>query len=124
MKKTYRVTVHIKNQGRSISTDVNQGEYILKAFEKSGNKLPFSCRNGCCTTCAVRVLSGEIDHKEAMGVSMELRKMGYGLLCVARAYGPLEVITQDDDEVYELQFGRNFGQGTTRKAPPWEFEED
>ena len=70
----------------------------------------------------MRVLKGKIDHKEAMGLSKELRKMGYGLLCVARATGPLEVETQDEDEVYELQFGRHFGQGTVRQAIPMEEE--
>ena len=124
MDQSHKITIHLKNQGRSISTTVKEGDYILETFEKEGKLLPYSCRHGCCTTCAVRILSGDIDYKEAMGVSGELRKMGYGLLCVARAFGPLEVITQDEDEVYELQFGRNFGVGTTRKAPPWEFEED
>jgi ferredoxin len=44
------------------------------------------------------------------------------LLCVARATGPLEVETQDEDEVYELQFGRHFGRGTVRSALPLEEE--
>jgi ferredoxin len=51
-----------------------------------------------------------------------VRAQGYGLLCVARATGPLEVETQDDDEVYELQFGRHFGRGQVRPGLPLDEE--
>ncbi len=51
-----------------------------------------------------------------------LRQQGYGLLCVARALGPLEVETQDEDEVYELQFGRYFGRGPVRPGLPLDDE--
>ena len=122
MRRRHRITIHWRQQKRTIVHEVPEGDYILRSFELQGDPLPFSCRNGCCTTCAVRVLKGKIDHKEAMGLSKELRKMGYGLLCVARATGPLEVETQDEDEVYELQFGRHFGQGTVRQAIPMEEE--
>jgi ferredoxin len=36
--------------------------------------------------------------------------------------GPLEAITQDEDEVYELQFGRHFGRGQVRPGLPLEEE--
>jgi ferredoxin len=49
-----------------------------------------------------------LDQTEAMGLSKEMRSKGYGLLCVAKAIGPLEVETQDEDEVYDLQFGQYF----------------
>ena len=46
-----------------------------------------------------------------------------GLLCVARAVGPLVAETQDEDEVYDLQFGRHFGRGKiTRDIPLEELE--
>ena len=41
---------------------------------------------------------------------------------MARATGPLEVETQDEDEVYDLQFGRFFGRGRVRPGLP--IEED
>ena len=86
--------------------------------EAQGVDLPFSCRNGACTTCAVRVLSGEIAQPEAVGLSPKLRADGYALLCVSYACSDLEVETQDEDEVYELQFGRYFGKGRVRAGLP------
>jgi ferredoxin len=68
------------------------------------------------------VLEGQIDQREALGLSRELRERGYGLLCVARATGPLVVETQDEDEVYELQFGRHFGRGRIKAGLPLDEE--
>ena len=120
MRPQHRITVHWRQQNRTITHEVAEGDYILRSFELKGDPLPFSCRNGCCTSCAVRVLEGELDQREAMGLSKELRARGYGLLCVARATGPLEAETQDEDEVYELQFGRHFGRGSVRAGLPLE----
>jgi len=122
MTRTYPITIHWRQANRVICRDVAEGEYILRSFEQQGEPLPFSCRNGCCTACAVRVLSGEIDQREALGLSRELRARGYGLLCVARATGPLELETQDEDEVYDLQFGRFFGRGRVRPGLPLDEE--
>jgi ferredoxin len=120
MARTFPVTVHWRQTGRVIHHEVQEGDYILRSFEAAGDALPFSCRQGCCTACAVRVLSGQIDHREALGLSQELRRRGYGLLCVARAIAPLEVETQEEDEVYELQFGRHFSRGRVRSGLPLE----
>jgi ferredoxin len=122
MTQTYPITVHWRQAGRTITHDVPEGEEILQSFERQGDPLPFSCRQGCCTACAVRVLEGSIDDRQSLGLSRELRNRGYGLLCVARATGPLVVETQDEDEVYELQFGRHFGRGRVRPGLPLEDE--
>ena len=124
MNKTYKVTIRNKETGKTYIEYVDSEEYILKEFEKKGFKLAFSCRNGCCTSCAVKIISGKLDQTEAMGLSQPLKDEGYALLCVAKAIEDIEVETTYYDEVYELQFGQFFGKGKTRKAPPWEFEED
>ncbi len=122
MTQTYPITVHWRQAGRTITHEVPDGEEILLSFERQGDPLPFSCRQGCCTACAVRVLEGTIDDRQSLGLSRELRNRGYGLLCVARATGPLVVETQDEDEVYELQFGRHFGRGQVRPGLPLDEE--
>ena len=122
MRPSHRITIHWRQEGRTITHDVPEGDYILHSFEEQGDPLPFSCRNGCCTACAVRVQNGSLDQREAMGLSKELRAKDCGLLCVARAVGPLEAETQDEDEVYELQFGRHFGKGRVTTRIPIEEE--
>ncbi|MBG0743063.1 2Fe-2S iron-sulfur cluster binding domain-containing protein [Cylindrospermopsis raciborskii LB2897] len=120
MAQTHTITVHNRQTGLSHRVQVPDDRYILHSAENNGVELPFSCRNGACTTCAVRVLSGEIYQPEAIGLSPELRRQGYALLCVSYACSNLEVETQDEDEVYELQFGRFFGKGKVRAGFPVE----
>lgn len=118
MSRTYKIKVHDRHTGTQYTLQVPEDRYILHSAEQQGTELPFSCRNGACTTCAVRVLSGEIYQPEAIGLSPELRRQGYALLCVSYPCSDIEVETQDEDEVYELQFGRYFGRGKVKVGLP------
>lgn len=118
MVQRYTVQIHNRQTQTDQSVEVGEDRYILHSAEAQGVELPFSCRNGACTTCAVRVLSGELDQPEAIGLSPKLKERGYALLCVSYPRSDLEVETQDEDEVYELQFGRYFGKGKVRAGLP------
>ncbi len=118
----HQVIIHDRQRNQTYTVIVPNDRYILMAAENQGANLPFACRNGACTTCAVRVRSGELFQPEAMGLSRDLKQQGYALLCVSYACSDLEVETQDEDEVYELQFGRYFGKGRVRLGIPIEDE--
>ncbi|MEG3439585.1 2Fe-2S iron-sulfur cluster-binding protein [Pannus brasiliensis CCIBt3594] len=122
MTRFHQIAIHNRQTGEHLTTTVPDDRYILHSIEEQGHELPFSCRNGACTACAVRVLSGEIYQPEAIGLSPELKAKGYALLCVSYARGDLEVETQDEDEVYELQFGRFFAKGKVRFGLPLDEE--
>ncbi|CAI5503474.1 unnamed protein product [Closterium sp. Naga37s-1] len=107
----HTVTVHDRERGVTYTVDVPQDQYILQTAEEEGIKLPFACRHGCCTACAVRVISGELVQPRALGISQELKEKGYALLCVGIPLSDLEVETQDEDEVYWQQFGKYFARG-------------
>ncbi|MGK7946419.1 MAG: 2Fe-2S iron-sulfur cluster-binding protein [Microcystaceae cyanobacterium] len=111
MTRSHQISVHHRQLDKEYTFTAPEDQYILHSGETQQIDLPFSCRNGACTTCAVRVLSGHLEQPEAMGLSPELQRQGYALLCVSYARSDLVVETQDEDEVYELQFGRYFGQG-------------
>ncbi len=114
----YTIRIHYRQKGTYHTIQVPADRYILQSGENQGVDLPFSCRNGACTSCAVRILSGEVYQPEAVGLSPHLRDRGYALLCVSYPRSDLEVETQDEDEVYELQFGRYFGKGKVRMGLP------
>ncbi|PSB16731.1 ferredoxin [filamentous cyanobacterium CCP1] len=122
MTQTHTVQIHYRQKGTDHTVQVPADRYVLMSAESQGVELPFSCRNGACTTCAVRVLAGEVYQPEAVGLSPKLRDQGYALLCVCYPRSDLEVETQDEDEVYELQFGRYFGKGTVRRGLPLDEE--
>ena len=120
MKPLHKVTIHYRKEGRTISLEVPEGEYILRSFEAQGEGLPFSCRNDCCTTCAVKIVSGSLDQIAGIGLSKEMISKGYGLLCIAKATGPMEAITQDEDEVYEMQFGKYLFESKGKPGSPFD----
>ena len=122
MTKSHKITVHYRQKGTVHTITVPENRYILQTGEKQGVELPFSCRNGACTTCAVRILSGEVYQPEAMGISPKLKEQGYALLCVSYPRSDLEVETQDEDEVYQLQFGRYFAKGKVKFGLPLDEE--
>jgi ferredoxin len=111
MTNYYTIRIRNRQADTEHNLQVSSDRYILSSAENQGVELPFSCRNGACTTCAVRILSGEVHQPEAMGLSPQLRSQGYALLCVSYPLSDLEVETQDEDEVYELQFGQYFAKG-------------
>lgn len=108
---THKITVHDRQRGVVHEFLVPEDQYILHTAESQNITLPFACRHGCCTSCAVRIKSGEIRQPEALGISAELKSKGYALLCVGFPSSDVEVETQDEDEVYWLQFGRYFARG-------------
>jgi ferredoxin len=118
MTKTYQVRIIDRQHQREYTVQAAPDRYILHTAENQGADLPFSCRQGACTACAVRVISGELEQDDAMGLSPQLRRRGYALLCVSHAQSDLVVETQDEDEVYEQQFGRYFGKGKIKRRLP------
>ena len=50
---------------------------------------------------------------EALGLSKKYRDEGYALLCVSTAASDVECVTQDEEEVYQMQFGELFQQLAT-----------
>lgn len=111
----HTVTVHDRTTGAVHQVQVPEDQYILHTAEYQNVNLPFSCRHGCCTACAVRVKSGEIYQPQALGISPGLKAQGYALLCVGYPLSDIEVETQDEDEVYWLQFGQYFAGGPVER---------
>lgn len=108
-----RVTDH--ETGEVLEVDVPEGRYVLFEAEQDGWELPNACRMGCCTKCAVKVTSGTLKQPEALGLSKKYRDEGYALLCVSTATSDVECVTQDEEEVYQMQFGELFEQLATDK---------
>lgn len=77
---------------------VEDGQSVLDAALAAGIVLPYSCRNGACTTCKGRVVEGEFEpgHGALQVLSEEERNEGYALFCQAR---PLSDLTIEAHEV-------------------------
>jgi ferredoxin len=87
--------------------------YIMWEAEEQGLEVPYACRMGCCTVCAVRIKEGEMWQPEALGISQGLKEQGYGLMCVGFPMSDCVLETITEDEIYDLQFGRMFEEVAT-----------
>ncbi len=99
-------TVQIQHQGKTHTLQVPENETVLSVADAAGLGLPSSCHAGVCTTCAALITAGTVDQAEGMGVSPDLQKQGYALLCVSYPRSDLQIETEKEDTVYQMQFGK------------------
>ena len=84
-------TVTLKGQGWSF--DAAAPATVLEAAERAGVRLPSSCRNGTCRTCICLSTGGTVRYKiEWPGLSLDEKREGYILPCVAVAEGDLVIV--------------------------------
>ncbi|MDJ0335812.1 PDR/VanB family oxidoreductase [Salinibacterium sp. G-O1] len=61
---------------------------ILDVVEEAGVLVLSSCREGTCGTCEVRVMDGEIDHRDSILTPDEQAANDVMYVCVSRSAGP------------------------------------
>jgi len=83
--------------GATVTLDVAAGESVWDAAHRAGLRLPSSCLQGWCTTCAGRVLEGDFYPAEALRYYPQDRDAGFILLCTARPLGPMRIQTHQRD---------------------------
>lgn len=62
--------------------------FILFEAEEKGLELPYACRLGCCTACAVKVKEGEMWQPHALGISRELKEQVHHILDIPPSLHP------------------------------------
>src|SRR5690606_22570390 len=72
---------------------VEEGQSVLDGALAAGIVLPYSCRNGACSTCKGKVISGSYDAgaSPAQILSPEDLEHGYTLFCQARPSSDLTI---------------------------------
>ncbi|MEU9332890.1 cytochrome P450 [Streptomyces sp. NPDC048290] len=66
---------------------VPSGRSALAALEEAGVLVPSTCREGTCGSCEVRVLAGDVDHRDSLLTARERADGALMLVCVSRAAG-------------------------------------
>ena len=66
------------------TVEVLAEETLLAALRRAGVTAPYSCQQGFCGTCRIRVLAGSVDHRDTLLTDPE-RAAGMMLTCVSRA---------------------------------------
>lgn len=80
---TFQITVQPSGHQFSCEAD----ETVLGAAIKAGIGLPYGCKNGACSSCKGKVLSGTVSHKayQQRALTPEEKDQGYALFCCATA---------------------------------------
>lgn len=76
--------VELASTGQTVAVEAD--ETLLAALIKAGVHAPYSCQQGFCGTCRVKVLAGAVDHRDGLLTETE-RDAGQALICVSRAQG-------------------------------------
>lgn len=71
---------------------VEAGQTLLSALASAGIRIPVSCEQGVCGTCACTVLEGEPDHRDAYLSEEERAANDQILVCCSRARSPRLVL--------------------------------
>jgi ferredoxin-NADP reductase len=82
--------IELKRSGRILP--VAPHESILDALQRANVKLPFSCREGNCGTCELKVIAGRPEHRDTVLTSSEKASGKLIMACVSRSLDPLLVL--------------------------------
>ena len=70
-----------------VTLTVSPDQSILAALTQAGVEVPSSCEQGVCGTCEMRVISGEVDHRDSILSRAEQAANRTMMVCVSRARG-------------------------------------
>lgn len=100
VKAEYTVTIKMPD-GTSTDLPCDEDAYILDAAEEAGVELPYSCRNGSCSSCVGMLEAGTIDQSEQTHLDDEQMDAGWVLTCIASPTSDCTVLA-DQEEAFSV----------------------
>ena len=97
----YKVRLINSAIGLDRTIEVPQDQYILDIAEDIGIRLPSGCKQGECSACVAKLISGEVDQSEQKFLRPSEIQAGYVVTCVTYPLSNCILETHQEQILYK-----------------------
>jgi ferredoxin len=96
----YQVRLINRTQELDHTIQVPDDQYILDIAEEAGIKIPSGCKQGECSACVAKLISGEVDQSEQKFLRPHEIQAGYIITCVTYPLSDCVLETHQEQILY------------------------
>lgn len=101
--------------GETVELTVEESETILGVARASGIWLPADCQQGWCTTCAARLVEGEVDQSTARRYYDIDEEEDFILTCTAKPRSDLRIVACQHETILDHRATHDLPPGNSKR---------